>query len=411
MCDDLKAIASLGNRCCGCGACAAVCPKGCISMVPDVWGFPRSRVDSSACVGCGRCASACPALSDSRPDEVSSVSWAKSGDGDELKRSSSGGVFGLLAADVLASGGVVAGAAWDPGFRSVSHRLIDDISCLDAVMRSKYVQSSVPADVYRGVRDALWRGRRALFSGTACQVAGLRGYLGPLAGSDLLLAVDVVCHGVPAPALWSRWIAYREAAVGAPLRGVNMRSKATGWPSYSILYKFGAGEDGRPTTESSVFRDDWYMRAFLANACLRPCCFSCPAKRSCGSDVTIGDFWGVQSAHPEVDSGSGVSAVICNTRKGEAALAAVSGALDSGPSTYDSVLAGNPSLAAPASPYVRYDEFMASVAAGVPIEELIARWGFEPPLGRSLVSRLKGAVGRLLCLIASALRGLSAAII
>ena len=282
----------------------------------------------------------------------------------------------------------VAGAAWDPGFRSVSHRLVEDPENLDDLMRSKYVQSSVPAVVYRGVRDALRAGRRVLFSGTACQVAGLRGYLGPLSGSDLLLSVDVICHGVPAPALWSRWADCRESAAGAPLSGVNMRSKATGWSSYSASYEYGAEKDGTARTESSVFRDDWYMRAFLANACLRPSCFSCPCKRSCGSDVTLGDFWGIQAAHPEVDPTGGVSAVICNTEKGAAALTAISGLIGSGPSTYEKVVAGNPSLVASVSPHPQHRGFMDDIASGKGIPELMRSYSFEPTLLQKFRSRL-----------------------
>ena len=387
-----KAIVSLGDRCCGCGACAAACPKSCISMETDAWGFPRPNVDASECVDCGRCVSACPVLSSCHADKVCSVYWAKSKNDGELARSSSGGVFGLMASDVLASGGVVVGAAWKEDCHSVSHVVVDDASGLDAIMRSKYVQSTVPLGVYQGVRQAIKEGRRVLFSGTGCQVAGLRGYLGVYADSDLLLTVDVVCHGVPSPVLWDRWATYREASSGARLADVNMRSKTTGWLSYSATYEYEAEKGSSPKVESSVFRDDWYFKAFLYNACLRPSCFTCPAKRACGSDVTLGDFWGVQSAHPEVDYSGGVSAVICNTEKGEAALKAISNMLDSGKSTFEKVLAGNSSLISSVLPFVHYDEFMSDIAAGRGIPELMRDYAFRPSLFqriRSLLSRVK----------------------
>lgn len=390
-----KAIVSLGDRCCGCGACAAACPKSCISMETDAWGFPRPNVDASECIDCGRCVSACPVLSSCHADEVCSVYWAKSKNDGELARSSSGGVFGLMASDVLASGGVVVGAAWNEDCRSVNHVIVDDPSGLDAVMRSKYVQSTVPLGVYQGVRQAIKEGRRVLFAGTGCQIAGLRGYLGFQADFDSLLTVDVVCHGVPSPALWNRWAAYREASSGARLADVNLRSKTTGWLSFSATYEYEAEKGSSPMVESSVFRDDWYFKAFLSNACLRPSCFMCPAKRACGSDVTLGDFWGVQSAHPEVDYSGGVSAVICNTKKGEAAFKAISDSLGLGSSTFEKVVAGNPSLTVSVAPYARYDEFMADLAAGKKIPELMDAYAFKPSFLQRVRSRL-GAVKRKL---------------
>lgn len=383
-------IALLGDRCCGCGACVAACPKSCLSMEADVWGFQRPQVDATTCVNCGRCVSACPALSPGETDSARAVLWAQSRDSEELARSSSGGVFGLMASDVLASGGIVVGAAWDNGFHLVSHAIADDKNGLNALMRSKYVQSRVPLEVYQGVRRSLRSGRRVLFSGTACQVAGLRRYLGSMANSDLLLTVDVICHGVPAPELWARWAEYREHIANAPLSDVNLRSKTTGWLSYSASYSYEAEKEDGLRVECVVFRDDWYFKAFLSNACLRPSCFSCPAKRRCGSDVTLGDFWGVQSAHPEVDYSGGVSAVICNTAKGVGALEVVSPLLDSGFTTFEKVLAGNPNLVASVVPYSRYSEFMFDVADGRTVPELMHKYTFEP----TLVQRVRLHLGR-----------------
>lgn len=389
------AIALMGDRCCGCGACSAACPKACISMESDLWGFRRPKVDTLPCTDCGLCVSACPALSAGESDIALSVSWARSKNKDELAQSSSGGIFGLLASACFSSDGIVVGAAWDNDFHSVSHVIANDPSDLDALMRSKYVQSSVGSRVYRVVRSALREGKRVLFSGTACQVAGLRGYLGKLADSELLLAVDVICHGVPAPALWERWAAYREKVAGAKLVGMNMRSKTTGWLSYSASYEYGEEKDGRSRTDSTIFRDDWYFKTFLSNACLRQSCFSCPSKRRCGSDLTLGDFWGVQSAHPEVDYTGGISAVICNTEKGEAAFKAISDSLELGSSTFEKVLAGNPSLAASVAPYARYDEFMADLAAGKKISELMDAYAFKLSFLQRVRSRF-GAVKRKL---------------
>lgn len=382
-------ISALADMCCGCGACAAKCPKNCIVMSSDGLGFLYPIVDKDACVACGGCDSVCPALTARTEDVAKSAIWAKSKDRSERLRSSSGGVFALLAHDVLGGGGVVVGATWDEDCKHVRHVLVDSEDSLDSVMRSKYVQSSVSREIYKGVRDAVRTRRRVLFTGTACQVAGMRAYLGKLADSDDFLTVDVICHGVPSPLLWERWAEYREGQAGAPLRGVNMRSKTTGWLSYSAMYEYMAEKDCTPVYDGCIFGDDWYMKAFLVNASLRTSCFCCPAKRTCGSDITLGDFWGIQSTHPEVDFEGGVSAVLCNTTKGIAAVEAVKAELDWGMSSPDKIISGNPSLIKSVTPYDKRDEFLKDLETGVPIETMIETYRFQVPLSRKFDSFLR----------------------
>lgn len=180
--DEMK-ISKLGDACCGCGACAAKCPKSCISMQEDKFGFLHPVIDAGACVGCHACESVCPALGGGKCDEALGICWAKGKSSELLEASSSGGIFGLLAESVIAGGGVVCGAAWADGCRHVEHVLVEDAVSLDRIMRSKYVQSRVGREVYAGVRDAIRSGRRVLFAGTACQVAGLKRYLGKTGGA------------------------------------------------------------------------------------------------------------------------------------------------------------------------------------------------------------------------------------
>ena len=388
-------ISALGGACCGCGACSAVCPRGCISMVPDDLGFPRPVIDSEACVGCGACERVCPATGERSSDPLKSVSWAKAKSDALLDRSSSGGIFGLLARDILSEGGVVCGAAYDAGCGGVLHVLVEDAADLDRIMRSKYVQSSIDRDVYEGIRSALRSGRRVLFAGTACQVAGMRAYLGRLADSDGFLSVDVICHGVPSPRLWSEWVSFRGEEFGSDVCDVNMRSKTTGWLSFSAMYRHIAEKDNIGDTESRVFGEDWYMKAFLSNASLRSSCLECPVKRSSWSDITLGDFWGFQGIHPEVDYSKGMSAVLCNTERGERALEAISASVESGPSTLHEVVAGNPSLVGPVAPYPKRTEFLADVASGMPVPDLVAKWDFKPTLWQRVRGKLGGVKRRL----------------
>lgn len=362
-------------------------------MREDGCGFYHPHVDADACVGCGLCERVCPALGERGLDDVLAVRWARAKDEGLLDSSSSGGVFGLLARDCLARGGAVYGAAFTGDFRRVRHVRADRVDDLDAVMRSKYLQSFVGREVYESVASDLRAGRRVLFSGTACQVAGMRGYLtAKKVDCDNLLLVDVICHGVPSPGLWGRWVEWNERQRGARLVNMNFRSKTTGWLSFSLLYSYRREKDNFVSFSSLPNGDDWYMRAFLKNASLRPSCFSCPAKRSSGSDVTLGDFWGVQVQHSEAMSERGVSAVIASTEKGERALARVLTFVEHGSSTFDAVLAGNSALLSSPRPYSKAREFMNDVASGVTIQELMCRYdNFSP----SLLQRVSGKLGAL----------------
>ena len=397
----LPEITGLGDACCGCGACTAKCPKTCIVMNADGCGFLRPEVDAGACVGCGGCDSVCPAMGERSKDAVESVVWAKSKNEGERLASSSGGIFALLAHDVLGAGGVVCGAAWEPGCKGVRHVLVESEDGLNDVMRSKYVQSKIGRDTYEGMRAALRGGSQVLFAGTACQVAGVRAYLGKLADSDAFLAVDVICHGVPSPLLWEKWATWRERRAGAPLRGVNMRSKTTGWLSFSASYAYAhdAEKDGRAVCDGSVFGDDWYFKAFLSNASLRSSCFRCPAKRSCGSDITLGDFWGIQAAHPEVGCEGGVSAVLCNTAKGVSAIDAVKPRVEWGVSTLEKVLPGNPSLVRSVAPYGKRSEFLGDLGGGMGIDELMGKYDFKPSIKQRVRGKLGGVKRKVLKMI------------
>lgn len=382
-------LASLGEACCGCGACAARCPKGCITMDADACGFLQPRIDVATCIGCGACDATCPVLNVPENDGCVKAVWAKAKNDCLRERSSSGGVFGVLAQEVLARGGVVIGAAWGIGCRELRHVLVEDVDKLDTIMRSKYVQSAVGRKVFEDARDVIRGGSPVIFCGTACQVAGMRSYLGKLADTNLFLGVDVICHGVPSPELWRRWLAYVEKCENGLIRDVNFRSKATGWSSYSVMYEYKTENEGTLRSSSKEFTEDWYMRSFLKNASLRSSCLSCPFKRRCGSDLTIGDFWGVKDSHPEAFDDMGTSAVLVCTGKGAAAIEAVSQSFVWGESSFAVIAAGNSSLVLPAKPCVNRYDFMHDLAERTPIPKMIERWSFKPALWSRILSCVK----------------------
>ena len=290
------------SRCCGCSACAGVCPVQCISMVADQEGFKYPSADSGICISCGRCEQVCPMASVKEASEKKAYAVRVP---EYESKSSSGGVFSALAEKILGEGGVVYGAAFDEKL-NLRHIKVDDIAMLGQLRGSKYVQSDM-SDVFRQVRDELADGRKVLFSGTPCQVAGLKTFLGK--DYPELFTVDLACHGVPSPEVWNRYV--REK--GADLVNVNFRDKSEGWRNYNIAYIY------KERTEKVKFDKDPYMLLFLQNISLRPSCYDC-AFRNGGncSDVTLADFWSVADAVPEMNDGKGVSAVIVNTSKGEA---------------------------------------------------------------------------------------------
>lgn len=365
-----------GSRCCGCAACAASCAVDAIAMQSDEFGFIRPVWNEAACVSCGRCDSVCPALLQRDKSSSGEAYWAQVQDESLLNQSSSGGVFGVLARNVLSKGGVVYGAALSSDCKSVGHVRVSEPSELTAVLTSKYVQSVVAKDVYRSVRDEVRRGVPVLYSGTPCQVAGMKEYLGSLSERECCILVDVMCHGVPSPILWSRWVEYLDRSQS--IEGVNFRNKDTGWASFSVAYHYGEeGDEGTKVCRVSHV-DDWYMKAFLHNASLRESCFQCPAKSSSSSDITLGDYWGFNSNGLPIDVDRGISAVIVRTPKGASAFAEIDHLLVDGKAEIEDISANNPALEKSVAPYAMRDEFMDDVSAGVPMRELVQRWTFVP---------------------------------
>lgn len=387
-----KSVAGIGSHCCGCGACAAVCPKGCISRHRDEMGFPVFKVDEEACISCGACVKVCPVYSLHERQEVQSCQWMVSRDAQTLGRSSSGGVFSLLAGDLLADGGTVYGARLSSDCKSVFHARVDDARDLDALRGSKYVQSVIPDEIYSQVASDLRSGKRVLWTGVPCQAAACRAYL-TMRKIDTtnLLCVDVICHGVPSPEVWRKWIEHKEAVRGSEVEQMAFRDKATGWPKFSMSYRYADGG-----AERGLYFKDWYYKAFGSDLMLRESCFDCPSKRSSGSDITIGDFWGFQQAHPEIDHTRGVSAVIANTAKGNEVLERICALADCGPSSYNEIYAGNPSLEVCPKRPQDWEAFRQVVTNGASIPTLVERWSFKRPKAALAKDAVVGVIKKLL---------------
>lgn len=308
-------IDKIGERCTGCYACASACPKQCIQMVEDKAGFWYPQIDPAACVHCERCEQACPVLSplENRRTKEDVAAYALIHRDEEVRRkSSSGGAFSALASAVLRQGGVVFGAAFDENF-DVRHIAVTEEKELGRLRGSKYVQSRI-GDCYAQAKQYLDAGRLVYFSGTACQTSGLLGFLGR--DYPNLLTQDLICHGVPSPMVWRKYIRLRERLARAKTENVFFRDKTHGWKNWHLKMRFADGS----SYELSQFKHP-YIIAYLRGICSRLCCYDCPFKdRYRPADFTLADFWGVDDLLPAINDDRGVSLLLVNSKKAVAFL-------------------------------------------------------------------------------------------
>ena len=293
------------HNCCGCEACVQRCPKQCISFNEDEEGFRYPVVDFKHCIDCGLCEKVCPVINQYEPQHPLQAYAAINPNEDVRAKSSSGGVFTAIAEKVIESGGVVFGARFDD-FWGVEHIYVDCIEGLQFLRGSKYVQSRI-GESFLQAESYLKTGRLVLFSGTSCQISGLKHFLRKT--YDNLLTVEVVCHGVPSPKLWREYLSTISSA--DEINRISMKDKSKSWRGYSITIE----ANGITLSEPAIRNK--YMLSFIQNLSLRPSCYRCPAK-SCksGSDILLGDYWGVEKLFPDMDDNRGTSFVCANTDKG-----------------------------------------------------------------------------------------------
>lgn len=299
------------SECCGCEACVQKCPKQCIEIILDKEGFYYPVVDTEHCINCHLCEKVCPIINfESINSAVNPLKAyaVKNTDVTARKNSSSGGVFVSLANHIIENGGVVFGAMFDEDF-NVKHTYAQTSKELLPMLGSKYVQSHI-GNCFSQAESFLKQGKTVLFTGTPCQIAGLYQFLGK--EYDNLILVDVVCHGVPGPGLWNRYL--KGLGYSKKIKNILFREKeGYSWSHYGF----------KIVIDSGVIYNDYagnnsYMRAFLSDNSLRPSCYSCKHKRKSGSDITLGDFWGINKILPDFVDETGISMVTVNTSKGKA---------------------------------------------------------------------------------------------
>lgn len=304
------------SKCTGCGICSLMCPQKCIKMTSNSEGFLYPTVDIQRCVHCGICNRICPLNTDyvGLGQTIAYAAYAK--DSQLISHSSSGGVFSVIAEYIIRNNGVVYGAGFDIDYL-VEHKRIDSIDNIRTIRGSKYLQSNI-IHILPSVKYDLDEGKTVLFSGTPCQIAALKEYL--IRDYSNLITVDLICHGVPSPQLWKKYVEELEEKNKTRIKSISFRDKYYGWETFSLFIQFENGKEYRKRLD-----EDLFMRAFLQNRTLRQSCYTCSYKtreRIC--DLTLADYWGIQSIENNFFNKDGVSLVLAHSIKAVELLHSIS---------------------------------------------------------------------------------------
>lgn len=364
------------EKCCGCGACFAVCPQGCITMKKDGEGFLYPQIDSRHCSGCGLCGKACPVLH--KPMLMTGLKTYSAYNRDEAvrRKSSSGGVFTALAQYILSLGGAVFGAAFDPQFQA-RHICVEYPEELHKLRSSKYMQSSTN-DTFRQALDILKENRPVLYTGTPCQIAGLRSFLKK--DYEKLYTQSIICHGVPSPKVWEKYLTFfgDDKAVHA----VEFRNKDNGWKKYRLKIEKNDGD------YLATAREDPYLQAFIKNLSLRPSCGSCAFKSyEQPADITLADYWGVEQLEPELDDDKGLSLLFIHSEKGSRLFEHAQEKLVFQPANGQKAVLYNPSLLKASVPHKKRAFFFENLE-NYPFDKLV-----EKCLRLSMAEKLRENIG------------------
>ncbi|MDD5990055.1 MAG: Coenzyme F420 hydrogenase/dehydrogenase, beta subunit C-terminal domain [Paludibacteraceae bacterium] len=337
------------DRCTGCAACASACPTGSIIMRENKEGFLQPQIDAETCIKCHKCEKTCPVIKPIEiPLEFETQAYAAINKDEAVRmRSSSGGMFYALAKRTIEHRGVVFGARFDEKW-DVVHDYTETLEGIEPFMRSKYVQSRI-GETYKQAKVFLNAGRQVLFVGTPCQIGGLHAYLGK--DYENLIMVDFICHGVPSPGVWRRYLG--ESFEGGAVQSFNFRDKTEGWTpnqcivsvtttNTTIVTEMATTTTTTTTTVRAKLMANPYFRGFRREIYLRRSCYDCQFRTYHRlSDFTLADFWGVQSNAPEMFDNKGTSIVFVHTKKANEVLQEVASSLHIKDQSKENAISGN----------------------------------------------------------------------
>ena len=318
-------------------------------------------------------------------------------DKDVRLSSSSGAVFSSLAEYVLNKNGIVYGVAMSADCYSAEFIAVTDEVGLARLRGSKYLQAKI-GNTFKSVKENLIAGRYVLFTGTGCQVNGLKRFLER--DYDNLICVDVICHGAPSPALWRKYAEYQEKKNGGKLKGINFRCKDDGWVDFGMKEVIKSIPKNKMKKYFISKDNDSYMKMFLQNYCLRPSCYECTAKKVKMSDLTIADFWGINNVAPDMDDSLGTSLVLIRTAKGNELFESANGNMKMKEVSYEDGVKGNPAEYRSCARPSERDKFFEDMRT-MSFEELKEK--YAAPIRYSLKTRakqkVKAAIGKILRVI------------
>jgi coenzyme F420-reducing hydrogenase beta subunit len=317
-------------NCCGCSACIIKCPESCIDLVPDNEGFKYPKVNKRKCINCNLCIDVCPIIQkksnyNESENEISNnfkkVFFACKSKNERIRHlSSSGGIFSLIAEYVLDKEGIIFGAGFNEDL-ILEHSYITNKKDLNKFRGSKYLQSNIN-NSYKDVKNYLNQNKLVLFTGTPCQISGLKRFLNK--DYENLISVDIVCHGVSSPKVFDKYLKFKKSEQKSDILNISFRDKKEGWRKFSFTIDFKNGYHFSETLSKNT-----YMRGFLRELYQRPACHHCNFKiDSYESDITLGDYWGIHMFHPNLDDNKGTSFISINSKKGEIILKEIENLMD-----------------------------------------------------------------------------------
>lgn len=366
------------KKCCGCHACYNICPKRAIKMEEDEKGFKYPTIDPKKCIKCGLCKKVCPVLNNKESRNEPTAYAAYNKDEAIRKQSSSGGIFTLLAEEILDRNGVVFGASFDKEFK-VCHTYIESKDELLKFRGSKYVQSSI-GDTYKKAKIFLENDKYVLFTGTPCQIEGLKSFLNK--DYEKLYTQDIICHGVPSPKVWEKYKEYRNKKDKNELKKVNFRNKDNGWKEYNMDFEYNRFQ------YKINHNNDLYMKAFLRNTILRDSCYNCQFKKKNRiSDITLADFWGIEKVLPQMDDNKGTSLVIVNTEKGKELIEKIKSKIMFKQVNLEDAIKYNPSMVSSSTKDKNRDKFFQNID-NMEFDKLISKYTHHNNIVKKIIKKI-----------------------